>query len=200
MALLSRRAFVAGAPLLLALPTSLRAAPRDLSFAVFRNGQRIGEHLMTFSGEGDTIVARTEVRMTVKVGPIPVYRYRHTATERWEGERFVSLETTTDGNGKRQSVSARATPDAVLIRTAAGSLRAPANAAPLTHWNTRAFRRPLFNPQEGKLLKVVVTQPAADHWKVRGEAEIDNFYDPSGAWRALQGRLEDKSKIEYRRT
>ncbi|MDO8324352.1 MAG: hypothetical protein Q7T23_15595, partial [Phenylobacterium sp.] len=58
---------------------------------------------------------------------------------------------------------------------------------------------PLFNPQGGKILKVTVRRGGANHWAVRGEAEIDNWYDEAGVWTALKGKLEDGSRIEYRR-
>lgn len=196
---LTRRALIGAAPLLVGLPTALQAAPRALTFAVFRNGQKIGEHAMTFTQDGTSTVARSDVAMSVRLGPVPVYKYRHSATERWQDDRFASLETSTNGNGKRQTVSAEATRGGVLIQTLKGSLRAAADTSPLTHWNPRALRGPLFNPQDGKLLKVQVAQAGPGHWTIRGDAEIDDFYDAAGVWKSLRGRLEDGSQIEYRR-
>ena len=49
------------------------------------------------------------------------------------------------------------------------------------------------------MLKVVCTRVKPGHWTIRGEAEIDDFYDSSGDWMALKGKLEDGSKMEYRR-
>jgi len=97
-----------------------------------------------------------------------------------------------------------------VIETAKGRISAPAGASPLTHWNAQALAGPLFNPQEGKLLKVSarrrtdgLTTPggraAATLWSVRGEAEIDDWYDAEGSWLALKGKLKDGSVMEYRR-
>lgn len=196
---LSRRALIVGGLILPVLPAAALAAPGKLSFAVLRNGAKIGEHLMTFAGDGGDITATTQVAMTVKLGPVPVYRYRHSATERWAAGRFASLETTTDGNGKKQRVSARAGAGGVAIDASAGKLTAPAAAAPLTHWNPKVFGGPLFNPQDGKLLKVRASKVATNQWEIRGETEIDNVYDEAGQWLSLKGKLEDGSRIEYRR-
>ena len=196
---LSRRALIVGGLILPVLPAAALAAPGKLSFAVLRNGAKIGEHLMTFAGDGGDITATTQVAMTVKLGPVPVYRYRHSATERWAAGRFASLETTTDGNGKKQRVSARAGAGGVAIDASAGKLTAPAAAAPLTHWNPKVFGGPLFNPQDGKLLKVRASKVATNQWAIRGETEIDNVYDEAGQWLSLKGKLEDGSRIEYRR-
>lgn len=192
----------------------LAAAPASgrLSFVVLRNGAIVGEHHMTFSGEASSPRVTTEVEMVIKLGPVPVFRYRHAAEERWVAGRFASLQTRTDANGKSRSVSARRTDAGVVIDTSAGRIAAPPDAAPLTHWNTAAFAEPLFNPQEGKLLKIAARRGGveavrtadgaslrATRWSLRGEAEIDNWYDASGAWAALRGKLPDGSTMEYRR-
>jgi hypothetical protein len=177
---------------------ALAAAPR-LAFQVFRNGTRVGQHVMMFTGDEANRTVTTEVAMTVKVGPVPVYRYKHRATERWAGGKFVSIETFTDNNGKTQKVLARALGTHVQIDGPAGAVRGPADALPLSHWNQAAFDRPLFNQQEGKLLKVRCAKVAAGHWTIRGEAEIDDFYDAAGDWVALKGKLEDGSRLEYKR-
>lgn len=90
-------------------------------------------------------------------------------------------------------------PGFVQITGPKGAVRAPAEAMPFSHWNQAAFGKPLFNQQEGKLLKVTCTKVKPGHWQVRGDAEIDDFYDAAGNWLALQGKLEDGSKMEYRR-
>lgn len=211
---LTRRGFV-GAGFGLALPSFATAAvPANgrLSFAVFRNGDRVGEHVMRFSRSGSGIDVSTDAEMIVKLGPVPVFRYTHTATERWRGGDFAALSTQTNSNGKRERVSAEASGSGVRIEGSSGQVNAPAGTAPLTHWNTAAFDGPLFNPQLGKLLKVNVSRGgrervqtaagdslSATRWSVRGEAEIDNWYDGEGVWAGLRGKLEDGSTLLYRR-
>ena len=197
--LMARRELIVGAAGAVLAPAVARAAPSGLGFQVFRNGARIGEHRMSFSGDAAARTVTTEVAMTVKLGPVPIFKYAHKAVERWAGGKWVSLETTTNSNGKRQSVSARAMDGFVQIEGPAGLVRGPADAVPLSHWNQASFGRPLFNPQEGKMLKVRCTPVKPGHWAIRGEAEIDDFYDPGGAWLALKGKLDDGSLMEYRR-
>ncbi|CAN5816152.1 hypothetical protein BH11PSE1_BH11PSE1_14690 [soil metagenome] len=199
--MIDRRLLLAGG--LAALPgLTLASTPpsRRLVFHVLRNGTRIGEHVMSFAGDPASPTVTTDVRMTVKLGPVPVFRYRHHAVERWTGGRFASLETTTDSNGKAERVSARRTDSGVTIETAKGRITGPPGVCPFTHWNPEVFAGPLFNPQEGKLLKVTARKVAAGQWSVRGEAEIDDWYDDAGVWTALTGKLKDGSMLEYRRT
>jgi hypothetical protein len=197
--LIHRRSLIAGGLSLGFAPGVALALPPRVAFAVFRNGTKVGEHVMTFSGDEANTVASADVSMVVRVGPVPVYRYRHRATERYRNGRFATIETFTDANGKKQKVTAEAAAGAVMIEGPAGKIRGPADAAPLSHWNPAVFGRPLFNQQEGKMLKVRVTRVAPGHWQIRGETEIDDFYDEAGVWRGLRGKLEDGSTMEYRR-
>jgi hypothetical protein len=208
---ISRRVMLAA--VLAAGPEPGRAAPpSQLRFAVLRNGGRIGDHVMSFDGPAAEMRVRTQVEMIVRLGPVPVYRYRHSADERWSGGRFSSLASSTDGNGRRTRVEARRTAAGVLIEGASGRIAGPPTLAPLTHWNDEVLNGPLFNPQDGKLLSPTVRRGPiesirlasgqaidARRWSLRGEMQIDDWYDEGGVWAALKGRLADGSTIEYRR-
>jgi hypothetical protein len=197
--IIGRRELILGGAGLAMAPGLALAGPGRIAFQVFRNGTKVGEHQLVFAGDDANRVITTNVAMTVKVGPVPVYRYKHTAVEKWADGKWASIDTTTDGNGKVTRASAKAMGSYVQINGPGGPQRGPADAMPLSHWNPASFGKPLFNQQEGKMLKVRCTQVAPGHWSVRGEAEIDDFYDASGVWVALKGKLEDGSKMEYKR-
>lgn len=186
--------------------------PERLAFVALRNGREIGEQQMTFqTGEGLTV--RSEADFLVKLGPIALYRYRHEATERWRDDRFLDLRTQTDDNRRRTHVEARREAAKVVIVPAdAPPLEAAADALPFTHWNRRIASAPLFNPQDGRLLRETVSvAPArpisladggarrATGLAFRGEVEITDWYDEAGVWTGLVGRLKDGSILEYRR-
>jgi hypothetical protein len=196
---IDRRGLIAGGLAMGLIPGAALALPGKVTFAVFRNGTRIGQHVMTFSGDEMDRVASADASFIIKLGPVPVYRYKHRATERYRNGKFASIETSTDDNGKKLTVTAEVGSGAVMIEGPDGKIRAPADAAPLSHWNPAVFGRPLFNQQTGKMLKVRVTRAAPGHWQIRGDTEIDDFYDEAGVWRGLKGKLEDGSTMEYRR-
>jgi len=198
--LIARRELIlGGAGLLLAPGAAMAALPNKLAFQVFRNGTKVGEHQVVFTGDDAMRTATTDVAMTVKIGPVPVYKYKHQAIEKWADGKWVSAEATTNDNGKMKKTVAKAMPGYVSINGPAGAVRGPADALPFSHWNQGNFGKPLFNQQEGKLLKVTCTKVGAGHWAIRGETEIDDFYDGAGNWMALKGKLDDKSILEYRR-
>jgi hypothetical protein len=211
----SRRALVAGgsAALVLSGVGAAAAATRRLSFLVLRNGDKIGEQIMSFEEAGGELTARTSVELTVKLGPVPVFRYRHEATERWTQDRFASLQTETNANGKLIRVSAERDGDRIQIAPAAGApLTAPPQTLPFTHWNRRISAAPVFNPQDGKLLRETAVGPTpglvrladgssvpASKFVFRGDASIEDWYDEAGLWTGLVGRLNDGSTVEYRK-
>ena len=189
------------------------AGPSRLLFSASRNGHRIGQQQVDFERQGDAVTARTLAEFTVKIGPLAVYRYRHQAVEQWDGDVFVRLETHTDQNGKALRVTAERSPAGPAILNAAGErILGPATAAPFSHWNRQIAGRPLFNPQDGMLLRESASAPQAARVRLangadlpatrivfRGEAEIQDFYDQAGTWTGLIGKLKDGSTIEYRR-
>ena len=126
--LTGRRELILGAAGLCLAPSAVLASPSSkLAFAVFRNGTKVGEHRMSFSGGEDDRTITTDVALTVKVGPVPVYKYRHSALEKWSGGKWVSIETTTNGNGKVQKASGRQMGGYVQIAGPKGSVRGPAS-------------------------------------------------------------------------
>ena len=209
LAMSRRGLFVGGAGCLavLAAPELVLAAPASSRFKVFRKGQQIGTHSVSISGSGGDLTAVTEAEMTVKIGPITALRYRHTATEVWKGGRFATLKTRTDSNGKIETVDARGG----AIDSSHGRFTAPANAVPFSHWNRACMSAPLFNPQTGKVMRLLVTPRGegsvptasgsirATRYSITGEAKVEDWYDASGAWAALSGTVKDGSVLEYRR-
>jgi len=196
----SRRGLLAAGLILPLAPGLVRAAPRNLTFAVFRNGTKIGEHHVSFSGEGSALVATTDATMTVKLGPVPVFKYHHRALEHRNDGVFASLETSTVTNGKGEHVTAERTGGGVRVDCTYGKTTLAADANPMNHWDRDIFDGgPLFNPQTGKIMKVKTARVTPGHVTIRGEAEMDDFYDDGGAWQSLTGKLDDGSRVEYRR-
>lgn len=186
-------------PLATLAPSLALAAPKSLSFGVFRNGTKIGEHHVAFAGEEADLTATTDAVMLVKIGPVPVFRYHHHAFEKHAGGVFASLETSTTTNGKEEHVAAERAGGAIHVDCTYGKAVLAADVNPMNHWNQAIFAAPMFNPQTGKMMKIKTAKVGPGHWTIRGEAEIDDYYDESGVWQALSGKLDDGSKVEYRR-
>jgi hypothetical protein len=222
LAPMGRRAFLIGGAGL-ALPVvgagparaALPGVPPDgkVAFKVMRKGAHIGEHALTFVQDGDSLIVQVEVRITVRIGPVPVYHYVQRSTERWKGDHFVALDSATSSNVSREKVTARRTADGVRIEPSSGApYTASSDALPLTHWNRFAYLGPLFDPQAGKPLKLSLVSRGDDtvqladgssvkavRWTVAGDGMMDDYYDASGVWTGLHVRVQDGSQVEYLR-
>jgi hypothetical protein len=220
---MGRRAFLAGGAAGLALPwlaprrarAALPGIPAGgkVAFKVMRKGAHIGEHSLLFTQDGDSLTVETDVRITVHIGPVPVYHHSQRCIEHWKGDRFLALESTTASNVAHDVVTARRIGDGVRIEPSSGMpFTAPAEILPLTHWNRFAYQGPLFDPQNGKLLKETLVArgdemiPQADgsmvkvtRWSVTGDGVMDDFYDAGGVWAGLHVKVRDGSRVEYLR-
>ena len=184
-----------------------------LAFEVSRNGSRIGTHRLDFTCNGSSNTVRIDAAFRVGFSFITLYRYHHSGVEEWRDGRFVSLVTETNDNGTMFRVQAQRQGGGILIRaTGLPDQIAPADALPLTHWAVAAMTAPLFNPQTGKMLRETAasqgsglvrlangTKIEATRYALAGESPIEDWYDQTNVWAALDGTGKDGSTIKYRR-
>jgi hypothetical protein len=214
--MIARRGLLVGGAALAATVASRGVAVTvlpDLRFDVFRNDSNVGHHTISFHADGDTLVANVAVEIVVRFGPIPVFRYNLAARETWRGDRFLSLESETNDDGKSFRVQATNADNQVIVQTEAvpRAVLAP-GTIPLTHWNQLCMERPLFNPQDGvPIASTVVARgeemvPLADgktvratHYSLVGKVSLDDWYDAAQRWTALRSIGTDGSRIDYRR-
>ena len=215
--MLDRRHFLGGACASLCL-SDARAATvpvvdgAQLAFSVLREGREIGAHVLTFARNGDISIIQVAIDLVVKLGPVPVYRYEHRATEIWNGANFASIDAATTDNGKRMTVKAQRLAKAVSIEsTIQGNYEAPANALPSTHWNRRMLDGPFFNTQMGDLMSNAVTARGAAtvetgsgrkinvrRFEIVGHVTLESWYDDQQTWSGLQFKGQDGSQIVYK--
>ncbi len=219
---LHRRALLSGlAGLALARPAlsqpqsqsqSPSGAGRDLAFRVLRNDSQIGTHTVSFTVAEGRLTARISTDVKVGVGPITVYRYTHRAEERWQAGTFLSLDAETNDNGTQARTTVRREAEWLDVQgQKAPRYQAPLNALPLTHWNQAMLDGPVISSQTGELLRPVVTRigPArvqtaagpveALHVTLRGDPELDTWYDEASTWLGLRLTARDGSTIRYER-
>ena len=185
---------------------------RDLVFRVLRNDGQIGTHRLTFAVTqgGLTVLVATDIK--VGVGPITVYRYTHRAEERWQAGTFVSLDAETNDNGTMARTTVRREAEWLDVQgQKASRYQAPLNALPLTHWNQAMLDGPMISAQTGELLRPVVKQVGpgrvvtasgpveALHVTMRGDPDLDTWYDAKSTWLGLRLTARDGSTIRYER-
>ncbi len=157
-----------------------------------------------------TIRVATDIR--VGLGPITFYRYTHRAEERWRDGVFVGLdaETNDDGTIGRTMIRREGT-SLIAEGREAPRYQPPPEALPMTHWDRKAIYGPLISTQSGRLLRPWVTRlgPSsvttargeiqADRFSLRGDPDLDTWYERDGTWAGLQLTARDGSTIRYQR-
>jgi len=164
------------------------AADLDAAFDIFRKGDRIGYHAVKVEETDDGAVrVATRIEMQVKFGPIPVFRYEHVSNETWRDGRLESLSSTTDNNGKPESLNVRREGDVLLIDGTRFKGTGPGDAIPSSYWNKAIVSTStLLDTQNGRLIEVTIANlgetpspsgaPAEQH-RLTGSVDLNLWYD-----------------------
>jgi hypothetical protein len=149
---------------------------KRVTFAVYRNGEEVGRHALTFDQNGSSQLITVAVDISVQKLGLVAYRYRHHGTERWSDDQLENLKTNTDDNGRFFAVDVRRSakgfeversglPPVSAADTMGGGLPKPdiirelfpGDMLPTTLWNVQAMRRSaLLNTQYGTLSRIRV--------------------------------------------
>lgn len=214
--MIDRREMLAGAAVMAAMPGAARAAlpvPAGdrLGFNIIRKGSLLGQHVLTFERSGDSLVVRVAMELVVKAAFITLYRYKHSAVERWVGDQVVALDTATDDGGTKYAVTGRRTAAGLVIEaTGKPKFVAPTDASPATHWNRRQLDGPWINTQDGKIFRPKVAAEGveaiatakggpvkANRYVMSGDVAMDLWYDGRPSWAGLGFKGKDGSLITY---
>ena len=167
-----------------------------LAYEITRKGKRLGFQSITFSeAENGDLIADIHVQIDFKLGPIPLFRYRHVNREVWRDGVLVELNSRTDNNG--EDVTTRLTmKDGVLTGSGA---RYEGNLDGITH-STSYFdpnfvrQAALVSSQDGRRLSTETIEVGrerlnlqigpveATRFRTTGKLKIDIWYTDEGRW------------------
>jgi hypothetical protein len=102
---------------------------KSLDFSVFRNGQQIGRHTLSFQHEGGNRTVTVSVNFAVKALGLVAYRYTHNAKEVWSGSALQSLASTTDDNGRKFAVRIQRGANGLMVERVSPPNTMPVSAA-----------------------------------------------------------------------
>ena len=172
----------------------------SLRFTVYRNGEPIGSHVLSFQHEGDKRVVATAIDFSVKVLGVTAYRYTHRGNEVWSGGTLQSLDARTDDNGKQYTVNARRQGGPlVVVRESSDTVvktmfndqglqkpepvreTLPASVMPSTHWNINQVKQSsLLNTQYGTISRTQITPVGREKVKTSSATLEATHYSYSG--------------------
>ena len=185
--------FLFGGPLL--------SKPSDINFNVYRNDSKIGYHKLTFSKSGLELNVLIEIEFFVKFLGINFYSYKHINREKWKNNRVISIESSTNINGKDLNCKVD-DPESSVI--------------PSSYWNYLLVKnqnvKQMLNTQDCSIIDIQIRKVGrekiynkflvADHFKITGKeitgeiVDIDIWYNLKKEWVKMIFKKDD-SKIEY---
>lgn len=171
-------------------------AGKALSFAILRNGARIGTQRVEFEQAGGALTIRSHAELRVLVLSIPVFHYAIEVVERWSAAGFQQAASRVNDDGTRRAVAVRREAGHVAIeRSGAPASRAPAGALPFTHWNQAALRGPLIDMATGAVQRPQVAalgwyrlpvlpegSVTARRYRITGALTLSDYYDRQLIW------------------
>ena len=215
--MIGRRAAIAGAGCAVAGAARAAALPvppgHRLGFDVMRRGSKIGEHAVTFEVAGAAVGVWVTAEIALHLGPIRIFHYQHHSVELWREGTVGSIQSRTDDDGSTEVMTALHSQAGLAVEgTRVPRFMAPPGTVPGSHWNRAMLERPFLNTQDGRLMRVTVTpagsEPvpvaggmlAVNRFRLRGDIELETWYDLSDTWAGLRFTAKDGSEVSYRRT
>jgi len=170
----------------------------EWNFSVTLDGKPIGTHRFVVGGTGAARSVSSHALFVVRMLGIPVYRYRHEAQERWQGDCLRELRSDTDDDGRQNQVGQRFEGDCLMG---------------FAYWNPRLVQqRRLVDPQTGRtqavrfealsdaVIEVRGRAVAAQGWRLMAEKQrITVWYAADGGrWIALDAEAKGGRRLSYR--
>jgi hypothetical protein len=153
------------------------AAAETMRFAVMRNGQQIGSNTIELRRNGRETTVQMVTHVEVKIAFVTVYRFDQTETERWVGGKLMALNAVTDDNGALHRVKAIRANDKLTIEANGKLTEVAGNTIPASLWNPLLLEKTVaFNPQDGKMMPIAVTDHGEDQLVVQGQAKRARHY------------------------
>jgi len=78
---------------------------KRIEFDIYRNNQKIGQHIFSFKKENDKLAVESEINFEIKKFGIVLYKYNVKGTEIYKNDTLVKFNSKTNSNGKAKYVN-----------------------------------------------------------------------------------------------
>ena len=185
---------------------------KQWQFDVALDGKPIGFHTFELQQDGSKQVLTTEASFDVKFLFVTAFRYRHQNTEIWNDGCLLSIDASTDSNGKQLDVRGELGGERFNLQSADGSKTLPGCVQTFAYWNPEVLEsQKLLNSQTGVYEDVTVTLEGPDQVSVGGNpvdalryrlsaqaGDIKLWYSSEDKiWLGLEAPAKGGRKIRY---
>ncbi len=186
---------------------------RRWSFRVLLDGKPIGSHVFTLRDKGGLQELTSQADFRVKVVGITLYRYEHLAVEQWRDGCLISMQATTNDDGKKLSVQVQTEKHGLVVEANAAKSVFPSCSKTYAYWNPSILAsKQLLNAQTGRLDSVAIqtlgsevtldaqgVAISAQRYRIVGpDQPITLWYDKSGNWVGLESQVGKQRRLTYR--
>lgn len=181
------------------------------TYDVFRNGDKIGRHTITFEKSGDRLDVTSKTFMQVKVLFVSAFKYEYDSQEHWCGGAMQSVYTKTNNNGKDILTEGSVDGDQFRMNVSKEGVESqsvsPVPLFPTNHWNKVVLKQEaLFDTIKGSLFDITVKPNNAelhpdldqDRYDVSGTYDYVTYYDKAGHWQGMAFQRGEKNFIEFK--
>ncbi len=183
-------------------------------FTVYLGDKRIGNHIFEVTNVEGVTRVQSEADFKYRILLIPAYRYKHSAAERWNGDCLLGLDSRTNANGERISISGRKTDSGFTVVRDKAPAQLPECVMSFAYWNPSFLEQPrLLNPQTGEYVDVSVERVGDEILDVRGvavaatrfrlrayEVDLTLWYSSDDEWLKLESIAKGGHVIRYELT
>lgn len=189
----------------ISMTDNAQAAPGRTDFEITMNGRPIGNHIVTVTEAAGITTARISIDMAGRVGPIG-FTYSHRCEEQWRGTQLLKLDCTDRENRSTKTLNGALEGASFIVNGSGFKGNAPATILPTSWWRFATTRQSrIMNSRDGKLTAIsssrvgpatIVTAGGpvqATHFRIRGPANTELYYDAAGRWVGNTFRLAGQS-------
>ncbi|MCV6624213.1 MAG: DUF6134 family protein [Cellvibrionaceae bacterium] len=184
------------------------APPQNLYFDVFLDDKKIGKHNFIFSAIDNGYELNSEASYKVKILGITFFNYQHQSKELWQDNCLKSIQSSTDSNGDKYSVSSALVNESMQITTQDETFTTSECTRSFVYWEPDLlFSKALLNSQTGELQELEQSEELNGELriiKISGkDVDIELHYQTDQAtgldlWKALIAKLENGRTLNYR--
>ena len=182
----------------------------EIYFDVYRSGEKVGFHQVSFEKSGADLTVRSRFEVEVDVLFFTAFRYLYQSEGKWQGGRLKSLKAEVNDDGETFSVQAQRIGDKTRVETPEGSYLTKASIFPTNHWNPAVLpENQVLNTLTGRINNVKIEPQAretvdtmqgkvpATRFAYSGDLDTEVWYDDGGRWVKMRFKGRDGSMIEY---
>lgn len=169
--------------------------PENIDFKVYRDGDEIGHHRVTFARDGEAIIADVDIELAVTFAGIRVFHYHHASRETWSDGKLLAIDSSTNNDGDPMRLSLRRVGDELQIDGTKFKGEAAGTLVPTSYWFKETVNQSqIIDTQNGRIFPCTISRIGRERIEAGGrtveatrytlseQLTMNLWYDDQGNW------------------